>query len=119
MPITHDQLTRFLTPVITDANNNLLHHFSYNHLEQLQSILEMPGFEEYFNTEKKMFPIFYNFFGETQISTALLAHDKESFYWLLKTLIKVQSCIESSFLVGSWLLQAFEDGLEIMELLDS
>ena len=119
IPITHDQLSRFLTPVMTDHNNNLLHHFSYNHLDQLETILEMPGFEEYFNTEKKMFPIFYNFFGETQINIALLAHDNPSFYKLLDAFVKMQSCIESSFLVSTWLLHAFEEGLDILALLDS
>lgn len=34
-------------------------------------------------------------------------------------MIKMQACIESSFLVSSWLLRAFEEGLEIMDLLNS
>lgn len=51
--------------MLSDNNNNLLHHFSYSHLDTLELILEMPGFESYYNTENKMFPIFYNFFGET------------------------------------------------------
>jgi len=108
IPITHDQLRRFLTPVMTDHNNSLMHHFSYNHLEQLETIIEMPGFEDYYKVDKKMFPIYYNFFGETQINIALLAHDNDSFYRLLAILIKMQSCIESSFLVSNWLLSAFE-----------
>jgi hypothetical protein len=89
---------------MSDDNNNLLHHFSFNHLEQLEAIIEMPGFEDYFNTEKKMFPIFYNFRGETQINLAMQARDINSFYRLLDTLIKMQACIESSFLVSNWLL---------------
>lgn len=63
--ITHDQIFRFLTPVLSDNNNNLLHYFSYNQLDTLDLILEMPGFESYYHVENKMFPIFYNFFGET------------------------------------------------------
>ena len=117
--ITHDQIFRFLTPVLSDNNNNLLHHFSYNHLDSLEMILEMPGFESYFTIDKKMVPIFYNFFGETQINIALLAHDNASFYKLLDTFIKMQACLESSFLVNSWLLRAFEEGLDIVPLLES
>lgn len=79
----------------------------------------MPGFTEYYNVEKKMFPIFYNFFGETQINIALLAHDNASFYVLLDTLIEMQSTIENSFLINTWLIEAFRNGLEINQLLDS
>jgi len=63
--VTPELIARFLTPVITDHNNNLLHHISYNRIDQLQEIIAMPGFAEYYSVEKKMFPIFYNFFGET------------------------------------------------------
>lgn len=63
--ITFDQMPRFLTPTISDHNNNLLAYFSYNNLKKLNEILNLPGFEEYYITEKKMFPIFFNFFGET------------------------------------------------------
>lgn len=104
---------------MTDHNNNLLHHFSYNRLDQLETILEMPGFEDYFDLDKKMFPIFYNFFGETQINIALSAHDNPSFYKLLDVFVRLQPCIESSFLVSTWLLKAFEEGLDIIELLNS
>ena len=78
--VTYDKMRRFLTPVISDHNNNLLAHFSYNKAEQLESLLSMPGFQEYYVSEKKMFPIFCNFFGETHITMALLAHDNKSFY---------------------------------------
>jgi hypothetical protein len=105
--------------VLSDNNNNLLHHFSYNHLDSLEMIVEMPGFESYYDVEKKMFPIFYNFYGETQINIALLAHDNPSFYKLLDIFVKMQACLESSFLVNSWLLKAFEEGLDIICLLNS
>ncbi len=82
-------------------------------------IVEMPGFESYYDVEKKMFPIFYNFYGETQINIALLAHDNPSFYKLLDIFVKMQACLESSFLVNSWLLKAFEEGLDIICLLNS
>ncbi len=55
-----------------------------------------------------MFPIFYNFFGVSQITIALAAHDKKSFYKLMFVLINMQDCFESSFLINSWMLQAFE-----------
>ena len=66
-----------------------------------------------------MFPIFFNFFGETQITIALLAHDHKSFYQLLDVLLKMQNCIESSFLLNAWLMGALRDGLKILNLLDS
>jgi hypothetical protein len=43
----------------------LLHHFSYKRHEVLERLLNMPGFETYYSATKKMFPIFFNFFGET------------------------------------------------------
>ena len=42
--VTYDKMRRFLTPVISDHNNNLLAHFSYNKAEQLETLLSMPGF---------------------------------------------------------------------------
>ena len=66
-----------------------------------------------------MFPIFYNFFGQSQITIALMAHDNKSFYKLLDVMITQQNCMESSYLVGSWLLNAFNEGLDINRLLDS
>lgn len=117
--ITWDQMPRFLAPVISDHNNNLLAYFSYNNLKKLDEILSLPGFEEYYITEKKMFPIYFNFFGETQLTIALSAHDNKSFYRLLNTFIALQGCAESSFLVNAWFLKAFREGLEIMPLLDS
>jgi len=117
--ITSDQMGRFLTPAISDCNNNLLVYFCYNNLEKLDEILNMPGFEEYYDTDKKMFPIFFNFFGETHLTIALRAHDNKSFYKLLNVFIKLQGCVESSFLVNSWFIKAFEEGLDIMCLLES
>ncbi len=66
-----------------------------------------------------MFPIFYNFFGVSQITITLAAHDKKSFYKLMFVLINMQDCFESSFLVNSWMIQAFEQGLDIFPLLES
>jgi hypothetical protein len=107
VPITHEQMFRLLTPVLSDNNNNLLHHFSYNHLDQLTQIIQMNSFEEYYVTKKKMFPIFFNFFGQTQLSIALQSNDNASFYKLLDIFLKMQSYFESSYLVGGWLLSAF------------
>jgi len=41
----------------------LLFHFCYNKPDILEEIINIPGFEEYYKADKKMFPIFYNFFG--------------------------------------------------------
>jgi hypothetical protein len=112
-------MNRFLTPVITDHCNNLLFHFCYNSYEKLEKIITMPGFEEYYISSKKMHPIFYNFFGQSQITIALMAHDNKSFYKLLDVMISMQNCFESSFLVNSWLLGAFADGLDLINLLNS
>ena len=61
--VTYEQMNRFLTPVINDHGNNLMFHFCYQKSELLEEIICLPGFEEYYKQEKKMFPIFYNFFG--------------------------------------------------------
>lgn len=79
----------------------------------------MPGFEEYYKSDKKMYPIYYNFFKQSQITIALMAHDNKSFYKLIEVMISMQNCMESSFLVNSWLLGAFKDGLDLNSLLDS
>ena len=79
----------------------------------------MPGFEEYYIKEKKMYPIYFNFFGQSQIQLSLKAHDNKSFYKLMDIMIKLQGVVESSYLVNSWLLGAFSDGLDIADLLDS
>jgi hypothetical protein len=65
MEITYEQINRFLSPVITDHGSNLMFHFCYNNSDKLDEIMNLPGFEEYYLPEKKMFPIYYNFFGET------------------------------------------------------
>lgn len=66
-----------------------------------------------------MFPVFYNFLGETQIDIALNGQDFDSFLRLVKLLVEQQNCIESSFLIEKWLLRAFKDGLDIIDLLNS
>ena len=78
--INEAEISRFLQPVLTDHNNNLVAYYSYTHLEKLTRILNMPGFDRYYQEEKKMFPIFFNFFGESQLTIALSANDTESFY---------------------------------------
>jgi hypothetical protein len=108
LQITYDQINRFLSPVITDHGNNLLFHFCYNKPEKLEEIINLPGFEEYYKSDKKMFPIFYNFFGVSQIKIALAAHDNKSFYKLMFVLINMQDTFESSFLINSWMITAFE-----------
>jgi hypothetical protein len=119
IPSNHDQMFRILTPVLSDNNNNLLHHFSYNHFDQLTQILELKSFSDYYNTQKKMFPIFYNFFGQTHLGIALQANDFKSFHKLLDMFIEMQPYIESSYLVGGWLLNAFEKGIDLSSLLKS
>lgn len=79
----------------------------------------MPGFKEFYDESRKMFPIFFNFFGQTQLTMALNANDNQSFYLLLSIFIEMQGCLESSFLVKSWFIKAFREGLEIMPLLES
>ena len=64
MELTYVQLKRFLTPVITNHSNNLLFNICYNQEAKLESILSMPGFEDYYIKEKKMYPIYFNFFGQ-------------------------------------------------------
>lgn len=39
LKVTHELLDRLVAPVISDYGNNLLHHFSYHHLAQLEEIL--------------------------------------------------------------------------------
>lgn len=63
--ITYDQIWRFLSPTISDHNHNLTFYFCYNQIDKLNEISALPGFEEYYDAEKKMFPIYFNFFGET------------------------------------------------------
>jgi hypothetical protein len=46
--ITYDQMHRFLSPVISDHNNSLLSHFSYEQAEKLEHIIGLPGFQEYY-----------------------------------------------------------------------
>jgi hypothetical protein len=48
-----------------------------------------------------------------------MAHDNKSFYKLIDVMISMQNCMESSFMVNSWLLGAFKDGLDVNALLDS
>ena len=86
--------------MITDHGNNLLFNICFNQEEKLESILSMPGFEAYYIKEKKMYPIYFNFFGQSQIQLALRAHDNKSFYRLMDVMIKNQSGLESSFLVS-------------------
>jgi hypothetical protein len=87
--ITYDQMHRFLSPVISDHNNSLLSHFSYEQAEKLEHIIGLPGFQEYYVPGKKMFPIYFNFFGESQLTIALSAHDNASFYALLQLFIEL------------------------------
>ncbi len=119
MEITYNQMKRFLTPVITNHSNNLLFNICYNQCEKLEKILSMPRFEEYYIKDKKMYPIYFNFLVQSQIQLSLKAHDNNSFFKWMDVMIKLQSCIESSHLVNSWLLRAFSDGLDVVALLDS
>jgi len=55
----------------------------------MTQIIQMSSFEDYYVIKKKMFPIFFNFFGQTQLSIALHANDYASFSKLLETFIKM------------------------------
>lgn len=66
----------------------------------LESILSMPGFEDYYVKEKKMFPIYFNFLGKSQIQLSFEAHCYKSFYKLLEIMVKMQGVLESSNLVN-------------------
>ena len=76
-------------PAISDNNNNLLAYISYINIDNLKKVLNMPMFEQFYRKEKKMFPIFFNFFGESQLNMALLANDHESFYRLQVLFVKM------------------------------
>lgn len=76
-------------PAISDNNNNLLAYISYINIKTLNKVLDMPMLEQYYSREKKMFPIFFNFFGESQLNMALLANDHESFYRLQVLFVKM------------------------------
>lgn len=69
--ISENQMSRVLTPVLSDHNNNLIHHLSYNKKEKLEEILSMPGFESYYKKVEGRKPIFFNFYGDSQINIAL------------------------------------------------
>jgi hypothetical protein len=38
---------------------------------------------------------------------------------LLEVIIKLQNCFESSFLINTWIIDAFKEGLDIVPLLES
>jgi hypothetical protein len=105
--------------VLTDSNNNLLAYVSYMQHEKLESILSMPGFDVYYLESYKMFPIFFNFHGESQLTMALAANDTTSFNLLLQAFIKHQSYPESAYLVNAWFMKAIRMSLCITGLLES
>ena len=47
-----------------------------------------------------MYPIYFNFFGQSQIQLSIKAHDNISFYKLMDIMVKMQGVFESSFLVS-------------------
>jgi hypothetical protein len=91
--ITHHQLERVLTPVMSDNNNNVIHHLSFNNLEKIESILEMPGVDHYYGRNNDQYPIYFNFLGLSQINLSLKARDFKTFYLLLDILMDYQDNI--------------------------
>lgn len=47
----------------------------------------MPGFEKFYKRIKNRYPIFFNFFGLSQINIAFNAYDYESFYKLIDIML--------------------------------
>jgi hypothetical protein len=88
IPVDDSQIHRILTPILSDDNNNLLHHLCYAYPERLTEIIELPGFHQFYSKSENMFPIFFNFNGQSPISLALAARDNESFYILLDTMLE-------------------------------
>ena len=56
-------------------------------------ILELSAFEEFYKKIPNRHPIFFNFFGQSQINLAFAATDFESFYIFIDTLINYQGSI--------------------------
>jgi hypothetical protein len=108
-----------LTPVLYDNNQNLIHHLSFNKKEKLVEILEMPSVAMFYNKIEHRYPIFFNFFGQSQINLALEATDYESFYILQELMLAYQDSIKNSYMVNSFLIRAIETGLDVCSLLDS
>jgi hypothetical protein len=65
LEITDNQLSRVLTPVISDHNNNLIHHLSFNKKDRLVQIFEMPGLDRYYREIPYRHPFFFNLFGKS------------------------------------------------------
>ena len=105
--------------MLYDYNQNLIHHLSYNKKEKLVKILEMPSLETYYKKIEHRYPIFFNFFGQSQINLALKATDYESFYILIDQLLSYQDSIKNSYMVNSFLIQAIESGIDVCSVLDS
>lgn len=105
--------------MLYDNNQNLIHHLSFNKKEKLVEILEMPSVAMFYNKIEHRYPIFFNFFGQSQINLALEATDYESFYILQELMLAYQDSIKNSYMVNSFLIRAIETGLDVCSLLDS
>ena len=108
-----------MRPVIGDYNRNLIHHLSKNQHDLLEQIIEMPGVESFYSQQLTKTPIFFNFFGQTQLQLALNARDQESFYSLMELLLTHQNNMRNAYLVSPFLINVLEQGLDVSKLLDS
>lgn len=79
----------------------------------------MPSVETFYKKIEHRYPIFFNFFGQSQIELALEATDYESFYIFVTLLLKYQDSIKNSYMVNSFLIDAITIGLDVCSLLDS
>ena len=75
--------------------------------------------EIYYKKIEHIYPIFFNFFGQSQIELALEATDYESFYILIELLLSYQDSIKNSYIINSFFIRAIETGLDVCSLMDS
>lgn len=86
--------------MLSDHNNNLIHHLSFNKKEKLEEILAMPGVQKYYSKYEHCRPIFFNFFGQSQLDLAFEATDYETFQVLIDVLLLYQESITHSYLIN-------------------
>jgi hypothetical protein len=82
-----------LTPVLSDNNKNLLHHFAIqNNLLQLEAVFKNCDFDKlskFINREQKLFPFFLDFDGESAMDYAISQKLSHTFYLLVEKLIQL------------------------------
>ena len=100
---------------------------SHHSHKRLQKVFTHTSIFDNFCMQKcKRFPLFLDFeqrsdsgYGRSQLDIAIDNFDFESFKILLKGLIQLQNCYESSHLVGNWIIEAVRNELDLRELFDS